>query len=362
MQSVKVANKSITRDHKVFGHIFRIMEMLTELVTACEKEKRVTALAIENKTGHASHASHAIGLSHEEITKRNAECNILKHLSDELIEIMNVCKLLYKYYSEYILRFVEEYGEASAFKFQFSGNNTYMLALAKLVDHQLPLFDSTVTGSAAEDNPLSFLNSLPDEGEETDDEGEWDWDDENANYESDSDGGKTGTYGRDNTNPRSKTVSTPSGVHFTSQPFAPGISNAINCLINQFTDSVTPPSRLLRTESKSVAALGKVTFYLASTNLSSHNLSNVFENQLTDRMDPMRFSAMMMAFLVGAVANVKPRNIMVKLVEEESDRESDDDGSVMDERGHRDRNRNRNRNRNTRNRDWDDEDSYHSRY
>ena len=66
---------------------------------------------------------------------------------EELVEITKLCNLLYKYYSEYVLRFVEEYGETSAYKFQFSESNAYMLALTKLVDHEAPLFDHNGTGS-----------------------------------------------------------------------------------------------------------------------------------------------------------------------------------------------------------------------
>jgi hypothetical protein len=161
VQSVKVANKAVTRDHMVFGHIFRIMEMLIELMASTAKEKVTTNDAINKKKEAESkwriECTHA---SAKEVTY-TSDLKTLQKLSVELVEISKLCNLLYKYYSEYILRFVEEYGERSSYKLQFSESNAYMLALAKLVDHQLPLFDATSAGVIRDDeqpNPLFSLN------------------------------------------------------------------------------------------------------------------------------------------------------------------------------------------------------------
>ncbi len=106
----------------MFKNIFRVMEMLRDLIEIGKTEKDLPA----NRTLSRTSSSHSL--------QRSPETPSM--IAGKVVEFS---RILFQYYYQYILKVVDEYGEVSEYRKRFSDDGEYLIEFHKLVTKAAPL-------------------------------------------------------------------------------------------------------------------------------------------------------------------------------------------------------------------------------
>lgn len=278
----KHANKNITKEHKVFKQIFKLLDRLKELIETAETEK----IYLEDRMK-----------KYPKLTSPSTTNKLLN--ASKLIDF---CRILYEYYYQYILNIVKEYGDFSTFKESFADETAYLLALVKLMEEKKPMLVAEMVASDSVLSPGSSDNfglfpltlSMDSIAQQTP-------------------GIELPNSGNDNSSDK---------VVFKLIKCAPGIEYSVNCLMHLLSGEILMyPVRLIKLVGKSATNYGQTAYYHASMNFSEDTLYTGLKDLLIQpalkvSLDQYSYSV---AFLVLLLTNAKVcrgEHLMVRKVQQ----------------------------------------------
>lgn len=248
------ANKNVTKDHKMFKQIMIIMEKIKELIEKLQALRKVM----------------------EGVSKSRENYNSPLMICYKTIDFL---RILHQYYYQYVIRFVEEYGDGSEYKKQFlADENRYVRELAALVSLRQPL--------------LSIEKQSPESG---------------------SYGVFPITLSVDTLNPLNASTAADKVV-FRLIHCAPGLEYASNCLFMMLQQEVVMyPIRFIKLVGKSALNYGQIAFYQAANDFTGETLANVATTpELLELIDRRSYSIAFLSSLLSGALRGQPRNYMIR--------------------------------------------------
>lgn len=276
-RNVKVENraasgvsKSVTKDHKLFKKIMIIMEKIKELIEKLQAQRK----------------------SMESVSKSRENYNSPLMICYKTIDFL---RILHQYYYQYVIQFVQEYGDGSVFKQEFGADeNKYVKELAALISLRQPLIRAEKATDAR--NSSSRYGIFP------------------LTLSVDA------LSPVDSPSKVADTVSNIDGVVFRLIHCAPGIEYALNCLHMMLQQEVVMyPIRFIKLVGKSALNYGQIAFYQAATDFSDETLASVVSSPLKyDLISRRSYTVAFLSSLLSGALKGLPRNYMLRTVNNEN--------------------------------------------
>jgi myosin heavy subunit len=134
--SAKHADKKVTKEHEVFRGIVKVQGVIEELLRVAFNERKEALNRIDTIKKDLVRNIRKFGpeFSRSKATPFYAE---IQHTKDFIIIADNIMRfglVLYKYYQNYVLVMVEEFGEKSTYRRNFNDDDVYLLTLQQLME------------------------------------------------------------------------------------------------------------------------------------------------------------------------------------------------------------------------------------
>lgn len=253
-RSATNASKNVTKDHKMFKQVMIIMEKIKELIEKLQALRK---------------AMEAISKSRENYNSPLMIC----------YKTIDFLRILHQYYYQYVIHFVEEFGDGSVYKQQFGADEArYVRELAALVSLRQPLLQ------VEKRNQDSTYGVFPI------------------------------TLSAEALHPEGVVSTSGDSVVFRLIHCAPGLEYACNCLFMMLQQEVVMyPIRFIKLVGKSALNYGQIAFYQAANDFTGETLANVVdEPRLLDLIDARSYSVAFLSTVLSGALRAQPRNYMIK--------------------------------------------------
>jgi myosin-5 len=128
--SAKTCNKVITKDHKIFKRVYLMIDSLKEVIDLFTIEKN----SLEEKQTILNEQLNIKGEKGATL-----EMNNMMSTLATMVSVLELSKILYQYYVQYINHTIKEYGEGSTYKAAFKNDDVnYILAFASILEAREP--------------------------------------------------------------------------------------------------------------------------------------------------------------------------------------------------------------------------------
>eukprot|EP01040_Poterioochromonas_malhamensis_P012836 gene12836-14063_t len=167
--SAKSANKVVTKEHKIFKSIYKALDQLKDVIDVFSNEKNGLedrqALMSDSAYSYPNHTtSDVIDSSSAASSSMQAELTQIATSLELVTSVLEVSKMLYQYYLQYVAHTVREFGENSPFKAQFKADEVaYILAFASVLETRHAFLSAEKSDEALKKKVLAdnqFLRTL----------------------------------------------------------------------------------------------------------------------------------------------------------------------------------------------------------
>ena len=311
VNSAKTCNKVVTKDHKIFKRIYLIIDHLKELIDRLtdERNQLEDKQAILQQSSQASLLGEGLGSPSNQSEGTSTgnplegEMNRLVGSLALILQILEVCKILYQYYVQYITHTVREYGENSPYKQSFKSDEVaYILAFASVLEAHQPFLsaernDDFLKKKVAMDDIFPMALSIP------------------ALHE---------MYFTPLPEDMAAQGDKKSGGVVCKYVVAsPGNEYVLNCLYQLLAgDVLMYPIKLIKLVGKSTKNYGQIAYYQAALQFTEHTLrSSVSNLQQMSQVDGYSYSLAFLTSLLAGVSRSRPENYMVRVSKDDAGRD-----------------------------------------